>query len=211
MRAFLLVSSLLLAAGVANAGPVVLSDTATDTANHPSDFPTTSWFLPSWQSPGYVPPWYRYCNQDWGWDNDVTYLPDPSPGGSGAFSFISGKLVVHAWGVSDEDPTLIYGDGVLLGPLQTQPPGWGNTWTTTTFDLSPAFLQSKLIDGALNVWMDIDTAMNGSGVILDWAKLTVNYVWEWMELPPAVPAPGGIALVGIGTALLGWLRRRRSV
>jgi hypothetical protein len=119
-------------------------------------------------------------------------------------------LVVHAWGVHDDDPTLIYGDGILLGLLQAQPPGCSNTWTTTTFNLSPAFLQSKLTDGDLDAWMNIDSTCTGSGLILDWAKLTVNYQWDCVE-QPVVPAPGAVVLAGIGTGLLGWLRKRQSL
>lgn len=205
MRRLVLVSSLLLAVGVANAGPVTFPGTVTNIADNASDPPAASWFLPAGDSPGYIPPWYRYGFQDWGWDHGVTYPPDPCPCGSGVFSFVSGSLTVYAWGVNDNDPTLIYGDGVLLGSLQSQPPGM-NTWTTTTFNLSPAFLQSYLSDGALDVWMDIDTLWSGSGVILDWGLLTVNYQWECQ-----VPAPGAIMLAGIGTGLLGWLRRRQYI
>jgi len=204
MRKIVLVSIALLAAGVTHAGPV-FPDTVMDTADNITDPPTASWFLPAAIPPGYTPPWYRYLNQDWGWDHDVTYVPDPCPSGTGIFSFVSGSLEVHAWGVNDEDPTLIYGDGVLLGPLQPQPPG-NNTWTTTTFNLSPAFLQSYLADGVLNAWMNIDSTWTGSGVILDWALLTVNYQWECV---PVVPAPAGVVLAGIGAGLLGWLRRRQ--
>ena len=196
MRKLAVACVVLLAVSAANAGPMTLWDTVVNTANNLSDPPTTSWFLPSGVTPGYTPPWYRYGFQDWGWNNGVAYLSDPSPDHSGVFSFVSGSLVVHAWGVSDEDPTLIYGDGNLLGPLQTQPPGL-NTWTTTTFNLSPAFLQSWLTDGNLNSLMDIDTTWAGSGLIVDWATLTVTYRWDWREQPPVVPAPGAVVMAGL--------------
>jgi hypothetical protein len=204
MRKIVLVSIALLGASVANAVPI-FPDTVMNVADNITDPPTVSWFLPAATPPGYAPPWYRYLNQDWGWDHDVAYAPDPCPFGTGVFSFLSGMLEVHAWGVNDEDPTLIYGDGVLLGPLQPQPPG-NNTWTMTTFNLSPAFLQSHLADGQLDVWMDIDTLWSGSGVILDWANLTIDYQWECV---PVVPVPGGVVLAGIGAGILGWVRRRR--
>ncbi|OHB61993.1 MAG: hypothetical protein A2Y76_11715 [Planctomycetes bacterium RBG_13_60_9] len=200
---------MLLAVGAAQAGPMTLADTVTDTANSASDPTPTSWFLPPAIPPGYTPPWYRYANQDWGWNHAVSYLPDPSPCGSGVFSFVSGSLTVHAWGVNDDDPTLIYGDGVLLGSLLPQPPGFGNDWTTTTFLLSPAFLQSHLADGLLNVWMDIDSTLVGSGVILDWGHLIVDYQWDWEC--PAIPAPATIGLAGVGAGLVGWFKRRRYI
>jgi len=208
MRKIVLVSIALLGAGVANASPIIFPGTAADTADNVFDPPAVSWFLPAATPPGYTPPWYRYLNQDWGWDHGVTYMANPCPEDSCVFSFLSGTLEVHAWGVTDEDPTLIYADGVLLGALQPQPPG-NNTWTTTTFNLSPAFLQSHLGDGALNVWMDIDTLWVGSGVILDWALLSVDYEWECEQ--PTVPAPGAVMLAGIGTGLLGWLRKRQYI
>jgi len=210
MRKLFLVSSVLVAAGVASAGPVTVPGTATSIANNVNDPPAASWFLPSGATPGYTPPWYRYCFQDWGWDHAVSYAPDPCPYGTGVFKFVSGSLTVHAWGVHNDDPTLIYADGVLLGALQTQPPG-SNTWTTTTFNLSPAFLQSELSDGNLNVWMDIDSTWNGSGVILDWADLIVNYEWDCSGPQPTVPVPAGIVLAGLGTAFVGWMRRRRHI
>jgi hypothetical protein len=47
----------------------------------------------------------------------------------------------------------------------------------------------------------IDLSNELDGYIIDYSQLTIN----------TIPAPGAIALCGFGTALLSWLRRRKSI
>jgi hypothetical protein len=208
MRRIALVTSVLLAVGAAQAGPMTLTDTVVDVANYTSD---GVYFLPSGANPSTSPSFHRYYYQDWDWDHAVTYLPDPSPDASGVRTLQSASLTVYAWHVDETDQ--IIGDGTVLGTLDTYTYG-GDPWTTTTLDLSA--ILADLEDGALDVDIDIDTGVTGSGVTLGWSKLSVTYKWDWVEdgqEPPdgVIPAPGAIALGAIGTGLIGWLRRRQRL
>ncbi len=213
MRRIALVTSVLLAMGVAQAGPMTLPDTVGDTANFGTD---GNYFLATGASPSHNSTSYRYFYQDWDWDHSVTYLGDPSPDASGVRTLESATLTVYAWQADETDQ--IIADGTVLGNLVKPPVGLPDTWTTTTFNLSA--ILASLEDGMLDVDINIDTGETGSGVIVGWSQLSVTYRWDWYEQdppppppPPApvVPAPGAIVLAAIGTSLIGWLRRRESL
>jgi len=63
--------------------------------------------------------------------------------------------------------------------------------------------------------LDFELSLNGAGV--NFAYMLDNNLAGYdgfsgaMTVVPAVPAPGAILLAGMGTVLVGWLRRRRSV
>jgi hypothetical protein len=211
MQRIVLVAIVLLAMGVAQAGPVTLQDTVTDLANFGSD---GLYFLPDGTNP-HTQPYYRYFWQDWTWDQAVTYLTDPSPDASGVRTLESGSLTVYAWQADEADS--IIADGTALGNLQSPPPGLPDQWTTKTFNL--AAILADLEDGMLDMAIDIDTGEAGSGVTLGWSQLSVTYRWDWVvqdeedgddDGGPVVPVPGALVLAGIGTALVGWLRKYQS-
>ena len=147
------------------------------------------WFLPDGMHPkdGGPPPkhlpYYRWDDNDWGWTHTVVFKKQPA-------EIISATLEIEAWDVDlyIYEVNKIYGDGIYLGdliPTPGQPEGANSygyeaEWHTTKLYLKPDAI-ANLIDGQLDIWMDIDanTMMEpGEGceaVTLRKSTLTVTY------------------------------------
>jgi hypothetical protein len=215
VRSIALAVCVLVGADVANAEIATVSQTldSTDNVGHGWSF---------WAPDTIVDhtPFHRHAWEDWGWTHDVSALvPNDATGIDVA------TLSILAWGVNDDlgEVDVVYVNGVQVGTLQGpsngqpvppvppeayQTSGQPNTlsteWSVTSFALPANVLQQLLVDGRLDVFLNIDAPLNGDRVTIRSATLTVDYLTGGSP----VPEPATLGLLGLGALVM--LRRRRS-
>jgi hypothetical protein len=216
-RLFALAVCVLICGAAANADIATISQTLDYTDNGGGH----TWYF--WNPEIIVDhsPFHRHAWEDWGWTHDVQGLAPQDPLGIDAAT-----LSILAWGVDDYigETDIIYANGVQLGTLEGpgngepvpplppemyevdgQPTGAFTQWSVTSFALPANVLQGLLLDGNLNVFLNIDAPLDGHRVTIASSTLTVNYITS-----NAVPEPATLAVLGLGGLFVLRRRERRS-
>jgi len=195
-----------LVAGVANAS-------LTYTITTPSTYDSSTYPWCNSTDPGTLhshPPYYLYYDDDFSWSQDLSGIPDDA-------TILGGQLVIRAWEVGPE-PDYIRVGGVDVGALTS---GWLSYpyFTDATLAVPASVLggDSALVEIGVDGWgtslaSSFSWPQYGylSGVTLVYSQLTVTYD-PYVPPEPTVPVPGAFLLGGLGTCLVGWLRRHQTV
>jgi len=193
-----------LLAGVANAS-------LTYTSTVPTVYNESTWPWCDSTDPGVLhgaPPYYLYHDGDFEWIHDLSSIP-------GDATILGGQLTIRAWEVGPENDYITV-DGTEVGELTW---GWLSYpyFTDTTLTVPASLLGDDLVhvfiavDGYGTDWHTSTSYPRVgylSGATLVYSQLTVTYD-PYQE--PVIPAPGAILLGGLGTCVVGWLKRRQTL
>lgn len=117
-------------------------------------------------------PYFRHAWEDWGWTHDVTSRIPADVNG-----ILSATLTIEAWDVDtlDGEVDRITANNSVLGDLVGMPLGEDWAWTTTSFQLPAGVLAELLIDGKVDIFMNIDKDLLGQRVTIGSSTLEVRF------------------------------------
>jgi hypothetical protein len=162
----------------------------------------TNYFVPT-DGQKYDVPYYRWWNQDWGWQHNAV-----------AGSFTSATLRISAWDVDyssgERDKIFVGADYASRVEVSTTNPyliGADDDWAYTDFDVT-AYL-SIITTTGLYVWMDIDSTHTSDTWAVALAKSTLSLDGGAGPGPEPGPVPEPLTMLLLGLGLTGIAGARR--
>ncbi len=154
------------------------------------------------------PDYYRYGDQDWGWQHNAIAPANLQPTSTITLNISAFDI---DWDSGERDEIFAKNNSntwVSLGFLGYTGAG-DDIWAFTEFTLDYTAFSAVILSG-LEVKMDIDSTNQGWAVTLAKSTLCIDGPCDIDPKPPVVPEPSTYLLLGSGIAGLAYWRRRQK-
>jgi hypothetical protein len=182
-------------------GGISQAITVTDVRDATNPGPGSTYFLPANKDPE-LPYYFRLGNQDWGWSHTID-----SAGYITSSNIVSATLAIEAYDIDAIENDEIKAEGVSLGYLTSNK---SSQWNTTTFTLGADAI-AKLVDGKLDVTIDIDTTTSPTHYAVTIRKSTLTVVYNKYgggtgdpNTPYLITTPDNLNNIGISSHQADW-------